>query len=77
MCAEAGGEGAWLRRTADVLARVEGDIEIEIDIGIGIGIEIENLHNDPILGKYGERLGNLQPATFNQKLFLFADQIRV
>ena len=48
----------------------------EIEIGIGIEIEIENLHNDPILGKYGERLGNLQsatfnlqPATLNQKLF--------
>ena len=48
----------WLRRTADVLARVEGS-KIEIEIGI----EIENLQNDPILGKYGERLGNLHPET--------------
>ena len=37
--------------------------EIEIEIEIGIGIEIENLQNDPIRGKYGERLGNLQPPT--------------
>ena len=51
--------GAWLRRTADVLAKVEGGIEIQIEIGIGI--EIDNLHNDPILGKYG----NLQPSTRN------------
>ena len=36
-------------------------------IEIAIGIEIENLHNDPMLAEYGKRLGNLKPATFNQK----------
>ena len=57
VCAEAGGVGAWLRRTADGLARVEGggEIKIEIEIGIGIGIEIENSHNDPILGIVNNR----------------------
>ena len=46
----------------------EGGGEIEI----GIGIEIENLPNDAIFGKYGERLSNLQPETRYQKSRSFA-----